>query len=45
MATNAGQSFNIGTFKGNENVFFSETRNMIEPKLYMSNYWMVPYII
>jgi hypothetical protein len=23
--------------------FFSETRNLFEPKLYINNHWMVPY--
>ena len=40
-----GQSLNIGP-NGETNIFsLSETRILIEPKLYMSSHWMVHYKI
>jgi hypothetical protein len=46
MVAIAGCNFNIGLYGEIKKMFFfSETRNLIEPKLNMNNHWMVPYTI
>jgi len=45
MAAIAGHYFNIRLYGKIKKCFFSETRNLIEPKLNMNNHWMVPYKI
>lgn len=39
------QNLNIGPYVKMNYSFFSETTNLIEPKLYMKNYWMAHYKI
>jgi hypothetical protein len=43
MATIAGHRFTLDPMGKCSNAFFSETTNMIKPKLYMNVHWMVLY--
>ena len=43
MATNAELLLTLDPMLNCSNVFFSETTNMIEAKLYMNVHWMVLY--
>ena len=45
MATTTVQSFNIRPYRKMNKWFFSETRNLIEPKQYMNNHVIVPFKI
>jgi len=44
MISTVGHRFNIGPYRKME-IFFTETRNFINPKPYMTKKWVVPYKI